>query len=108
MIWAIGCRSEKDAPEPSPVGYSVGGWEGDELLVTTTHVDWPYYSNDDMPQYSQVRYFERFSVSDDGRRLNYSITIDDPVIFAQQITMDRFREAAPGFEIEPFDCALHW
>jgi hypothetical protein len=98
----------EDEPEPSPVGYSVGRWEGDVLLVTTTHVDWPYYSNDGMPQSGQVRYFERFSVSDNGRTLNYSITINDPVIFTQPFTMDRFREAAPGVEIEPFDCVLHW
>ena len=45
-----------------------------------------------------------------GRRqtLTYSITIDDPVIFTQPFTLDRFREAAPGVEIEPFDCVLQW
>lgn len=98
----------EDETEASPVGYSVGRWEADTLIVTTSHVDWPYYSNDGIPQSDQVSYIERFSVSDDGRTLDYSITIDDPVIFTQPFTMDRFREAAPGIEIEPFDCELHW
>ncbi len=98
----------EDEPEASPVGYSVGRWEDDTLVVNTTHVDWPYYSNDGMPQSDQVSYSERFSVSDDGQTLDYSITIDDPVIFTQPFTMDRFREPAPGITIEPFDCELEW
>lgn len=98
----------QDEPEASSVGYSVGRWEGDTLVVTTTNVDWPYYSNVGMPQSDQVSYSERFSVSDDGRTLNYSITVDDPIIFAQPFTMDRTRRAAPGVEIVPFDCISEW
>lgn len=101
-------NGEVAQPEASPVGYSVGRWEGDTLVVTTTHVDWPYYSNIGMPQSEQVRYFERFSVSDDGQTLSYSITVGDPVVFAQPFTMDRTRQALPGHEIEPFDCVLDW
>ncbi len=98
----------QDESEASSVGYSVGRWEGDTLVVTTTDVDWPYYSNAGMPQSDQVRYSERFSVSDDGRTLNYSITIDDPVVFVQPFTMNRTRQAAPGVEIVPFDCISEW
>ena len=93
---------------PTPVGYSVGRWEGNELVVATTDVNWPYYSGIGMPQSSEVRYLERFSVSEDGRMLNYSITLSDPLIFTESFTMNRFREAAPGIEIEPFDCILDW
>ena len=101
-------EAAQEEPEASPVGYSVGRWEGNALVVTTTHVDWPYYSNDGTPQSDRVQYSERFFVSEDGRTLNYSITIDDPVIFTRPFTLDRFREAAPGVEIEPFDCVLQW
>jgi len=99
---------EGTEPEASSVGHSVGRWEGDTLVVTTTRVDWPYYSNLGIPQSDQVRYSERFSVSDDGRTLNYSITVDDPVVITQPFTMDRTRQAAPGVEIEPFDCVSDW
>jgi hypothetical protein len=27
----------------TPLGYSAGRWEGESLLVTTTHIDWPYF-----------------------------------------------------------------
>ncbi len=26
-----------------PLGYSVGRWDGEALVVTTTHIDWPYF-----------------------------------------------------------------
>lgn len=94
--------------QASPVGYSVGRWEGDTLVVTTTHVDWPYYSNIGIPQSDQVRYSERFSASDDGQTLNYSITVDDPVVFTEPFTMVRSRRAAPGVRIAPFNCISRW
>ena len=107
VVYMSGASTE-GAPEATSVGYSVGRWEGETLVVTTTHVDWPYYSNIGMPQSDRVRYVERFSVSNDGRTLNYSITVDDPVIFTRPFTMDRTRQAAPGVEIVPFDCISEW
>ena len=112
-VWSFGqpldLNAEVDDSQPAtPVGHSVGHWEGDTLVVTTTNVDWPYYSGDGTPQSDQVSYLERFSVSDDGKTLNYSITIDDPVIFTEPFTMDRTREAAPGIVLEPFNCIFNW
>ena len=104
----IHMTGEGTEPEASPVGHSVGRWDGGTLIVTTSHVDWPYYSNIGMPQSDQVRYSERFSVSDDGRTLNYSITVDDPAVFTRPFTMDRTRRAAPGVEIVPFNCVSDW
>ena len=94
--------------EPSPVGYSVGRWEDDVLVVTTSHVDWPYYSGDGTPQSDQVEYLERFSTSEDGRTLHYEITITDPVVFTDPIHMEYTREALPGAELPPFNCIVEW
>ena len=100
---------EPEATIPgSPVGYSVGRWDGDVLVVTTTHVDWPYYLNSGTPQSDQVRYDERFSTASDGHKLNYSLTITDPVVFTKPFTLKRSRVWKPGVEIEPFDCLVEW
>lgn len=99
---------QHDERKKSPVGYSTGRWEGDELIVTTTDVDWPYYLNSGTPQSDQVEYTETFSMSDDGQTLSYSISINDPIVFAQPFTIERTREWTPGVEIEPFDCAADW
>ena len=95
-------------PESSPVGYSTGRWEGDVLVVTTTHVDWPYYLNSGTPQSDQVSYIERFSMSNDEQTLAYSLTISDPVVFPEPFVIERTREWTPGVEIEPFDCVADW
>jgi hypothetical protein len=49
-------------------------------------------------------YTERFSVSDGGNVLRYSITITDPVIFTEPLTYEWTREWEPGVEVEPYDC----
>ena len=36
-------------PEPSPTGYSLGRWDGDTLVVETTGIDWPFYSEIGIP-----------------------------------------------------------
>jgi hypothetical protein len=95
-------------PEFSRTGYSTGRWVGDTLLVTTTNVDWPFYSDLGFPQSDQVTYLERFSVSDDGSFLNHSITITDPVMATRPFTIERTRDWAPGAVIPPYNCVVDW
>ena len=35
------------APMPSPLGYSIGHWDHDVLVIETTHVDWPVFDVDE-------------------------------------------------------------
>ena len=91
-------------PEPSDAGYSTGRWEGDTLIVNTTQVDWPYWSEIPVPQSDQASYLERFSISDGGRTLHHSITITDPVVFAEPFTIERTREWTPGVELLVREC----
>ena len=97
-------------PEPSNVGYSVGRWEGDTLVVTTTHVDWPYYSDYGTPQSDQARYDERFwVVEEDGEPvLHYAITITDPVVFPEPLHFETTRTPLPGYEFRPYNCTAEW
>ena len=95
-------------PVASPLGYSLGRWEGDTLVVTTTHVDWPRFNPWGTPQSAQVGYTERFSVNDDGRQLNYFLTVTDPIMFIEPFTLQTARQWTPGVEIEPYNCAPHW
>lgn len=97
-------------PEPSNVGYSVGRWEGDTLLVTTTHVDWPYYSDYGTPQSDQARYEESFRVvEEDGEPvLHYAITVSDPVVFPEPLHFETTRTPLPGYEFRPYDCTAEW
>ena len=63
----------------SPVGYSVGAWHGDELVVETTHLT-PHLLNDAGFPFSGdpgARVVERYRASED--RLTVEFTVEDPV-----------------------------
>ena len=66
------------APPPSRLGYSVGHWEDNALVVETTGVDWPYADGIGAPQSAAVRITERFTLRADQRVLNYRATIVNP------------------------------
>lgn len=100
--------------QASPFGFSVGHWEGDVLVVDTTHVNWPYISggtnrNGAAPQSDQVSYKETFALSDEENGvLNYELTITDPVMFTEPFTHRSDWRWTPGIEVEPYDCAAEW
>lgn len=78
-----------DNPQVSQLGYSTGRWEGNALVVETTHLNWPYVSRDGAPLSGNVRLTERFSVSGDQTRLDYLLTIVDPEMFTEPATITR-------------------
>ena len=99
-----------DRPQPatSNVGYSVGRWEGDTLIVETDHVDWKFFDPFGTPQSDQVTFVETFRVADDDSQLNYSIVATDPVMFKEPIRLERAWRWQPGTEMFEFDCVPEW
>ena len=95
-------------PAPSATGYSTGRWAGDTLVITTTHIDWPYWSEWGLPQSDQGTILERYTVSDDGNVLNYSVTIIDPLVYTRPFTVARTRSWTPGVEFPPYNCVVEW
>ncbi len=95
------------ATQPAtPLGYSVGRWEDETLVVETTRIDWPFFDDVGTPQSEEVETVERFWLNDDRTRLNYTITLTDPVTFSEPVTFDGYWAWAPGQEIKPFNCTL--
>lgn len=98
------------APEPTPsnVGYSLGHWEGDDLIVNTSHINHPMFDEGTTPQSDQATYVERFSTREDGEWLDYTFTITDPVMFAEPVTLEMPRRWIPGVDLHEFDCIPEW
>ena len=92
------------APEPSKMGHSVGRWEGETLVVDTILSTWPYFDGRGMPISSNAEYEERFTVSEDGKRLDYTIRTIDPATFTEPVLQDRFWLWVPGVQVEVYDC----
>ena len=93
-------------PEPSLLGHSVGRWDGDVLVVETTHINYAHFDKTGIPQTEAVRNLERFRVNDEGSRLEYSVTITDPAIFTEPVVMTKTWAYRPGETINPYDCQL--
>ena len=98
---------DRDAPpadEPrSRLGYSVGAWDGDDLVVTTTRVNWPYFDNAGTQQTDAVEIIERFSLSEDQTRLDFEVTVTDEATFTAPAVLKGYWLAL-GDSILTYDC----
>lgn len=89
---------------PMRLGRSKGQWVGDELHVTTTHIDWPYFDSSGTPQSEAIELYERFVVSEDGSRLDYYLTATDPSTFTQSVELGKAWMWRRGEVVRPYDC----
>jgi hypothetical protein len=90
----------------TPLGYSVGDWDGGTLVVTTTRVNWPLSDEVGTPQTNAVELIERFTVTEDQSRLDYELTATDPAVLLRPSVRTAHWMWVAGVEIEPFECAL--
>lgn len=73
--------------EPSKLGYSIGRFEGDALIVETTNfIDDPWGSHTGVDSSSQKQLVEKFTMSDGGLFLHAEITVTDPVYLSKAHT----------------------
>jgi hypothetical protein len=89
---------------PNPYGISVGRWEGEKLVVTTTDLDWPWFDQAGIPKSANMELVERFSVNEDNRYLRYSVTVTDPAIFTAPVVLERQWLSVPGEELQAYQC----
>lgn len=89
---------------PSPMGYSVGRWEGNSLVVTTRNSNFPYLNDDGAPKSDQMEIDERFTLGADGNTLSWEATLTDPVNLSHPITLTMSWEWVPGETVRPYNC----
>ena len=100
-------RREPPAEAPaSPLGYSTGRWDGNTLIVATSRINWPYFDNIGTPQSAAVEMLERFTVSDDQTRLDYTLTVTDPLTFSEPAVYERYWLAL-GESVRRYDCQVY-
>ena len=91
----------------TPLGYSVGRWDGKTLVVTTSRISWPWFSQLGIPQSSGVVIGERFTPTGDGSRLDYEMTVTDPVNFTRPVVLATHWFWLPNVHLIPYNCATH-
>lgn len=93
-------------PAQPRMGYSVGRWEGNTLIIETTDIGWRYVDDLGTPQSENAVIAERFTLSPDGTELDWEARISDPLNFTEPVVMEGMWVWIPGQEIKPFNCAL--
>lgn len=98
-----------DAGDPesqprTPLGYSVGRWDGTTLVVETTRVSANRLNANGVPIGTRARFVERFAPTADGSRLDYTLDVTDPEYLAQPARFTRSWVYRPGERVLPFEC----
>jgi hypothetical protein len=100
-----GAPPPESAPH-TPNGHSVGRWEGETLVVETSHLAAGETTRDGVPKSELMTLRETFLIEEEAERprLVVSVTISDSENFIRPFTtVDRF-VLEPDWELLPFDC----
>ena len=86
-------------------GHSIGHWEGEELVVDTTHIASATMLNNGFNHSDDIHVIERFRLSPDGNTLWATQLYEDSAVFEQRAARYvAFRRGpAEGF-VFPYDC----
>lgn len=83
---------------PTRMGRSHGRWDGQTLVVETTHI-LPLHVGHRYPGSPAQRVVERFSLHEDvqaGRQLRVEVTVHDPLIYTRPVVVRMVYKPAPA------------
>ena len=103
QVFMDGRTLERD-PNPAWMGYSVGHWEGDTLVVESNgYNDRTWLDHDGHPHTEALRMTERYRRRDFGH-MDVEITYSDPKAYARPWTVAVRAELAADTEMIEFVC----
>ncbi len=91
-------------PAASPLGLSIGRIMGDELVIETSRINYHSYGDLGPAQSNQSHVVERFTLSADGLKLDYAITVTDPVMLGKPWSWGGSFVSKKGAEIRKWSC----
>ncbi len=103
-------------PRPQPIlstrmGYSIGHWEGDTLVVETTHLrEYPYMRR--LPNTENATISERYTLENrtdskgvTTKYLTDKMTLTDPALYTQPVTVTSSLRWSPTTPIMEYSCS---
>jgi hypothetical protein len=88
----------------SQFGFSRGRFDGRTLVVETDHIRKQTFDPDGVPQSESMKLVERFTPNADNTRLDYRITVTDPVNFTRSFDLTRYFVWKPEMSVAPYNC----
>ena len=99
--------ASSEGQSDSLLGYSIGRWENENtLLVSTTHMGWEHFDGQGIPASTAGTLEERFTLSEMGDRLDYSMTFSDPANLVEPMTFGKHWVWYPDAEVAGYACSL--
>jgi hypothetical protein len=92
----------KDYPLTT-VGHSVGRWEGDTLVVDTTHLASSTMMGNGLRHSDAVHLVERFRLTPDGKNLHWTQDVEDPQVLNNHGYRYSVMERREGYNF-PYEC----
>jgi hypothetical protein len=103
QIYTDGRKLPAD-PQPAWMGYSVGHWEGDTLIVDSAGFnDQGWLDSIGHPQSEDLRIRERFHRRDFGH-MDLELTIDDPKMYTKPFTVKATEVLIPDSDVLEYAC----
>jgi len=92
-----------DAPH-TKMGDSIGHWEGDELVIDTTHIAPSTITNNGLDHSANIHMVERYRLSEDGKRLMAMQWFSDPETIENNGARWIEWDSKPGEYVYPYEC----
>ena len=101
----LGTREHPADAEPTLMGHSVGWFEEGVLVIDTTHFTESRWGlGRGAPSGPQKRVVERYSLADNGKRLDLVYTVEDPEYLTEPVTVSGEMFLKPDYEMRAWDC----
>jgi hypothetical protein len=104
VIFLDGRASQPPEAPHTKTGFSVGHWEGNQLVVTTTNLKSATITNNGLEHSDQMRVTERFRLADGGNRLIASQVYEDPQVLENRGVRYIAWRRVVGDHVHAYDC----
>lgn len=99
-------NSQEKSPAPAWMGWSIGRWEGETLVVDVTdHMEETWFDRAGNYHSDALKVTERYTAIDPNT-LQYQATIEDPKVFSRPwtISMPLYRRREPNAQLMEYKC----
>ena len=102
----IRMNSKEKSPAPAWMGWSIGRWDGDTLVVDVTdNEERTWFDRAGNFHSDELHLVERFSLIDQNT-LNYEVTVEDPKVFTRswKMSMPIYRHLEKNAQLMEYKC----